>query len=53
VFWGQFHQHEAFMHADPKSAKQTDGLTVFFALLGSAHIKDVRKILLVKLTRNI
>jgi hypothetical protein len=27
------------MSADSKSAKKTDSLTVFFALLGSAHIK--------------
>ncbi len=26
----------AFRHTDPKSAKKTDSLTVFFALLGSA-----------------
>ncbi len=37
------------MHADPKSAKKTDNLTVFFVLLGFAHIKAARKIL-VKLT---
>jgi len=34
---------------DPKSAKKTDGLTVFFALLGSAHIKAFCKMLM-KLT---
>ncbi len=28
----------AFESADTKSAKKTDGLTVFFALLGSVHI---------------
>jgi len=28
----------AFMYADSKSAKNTDGLTVFFAPLGSAHV---------------
>jgi len=31
--------HIAFMRADPKSAKKIDGLTVFFALLGSAFVK--------------
>jgi len=35
----------AFMHTDPKSTKKTDGLTIFFALLGSAHIKAVHKML--------
>jgi hypothetical protein len=32
--------------------KQTDGLTVFFVLLGSAHVKAARK-MLVKLTLGI
>jgi hypothetical protein len=27
--------HEAFTHVDPKSAKDTDNLTVFFLLLGT------------------
>ncbi len=31
----------AFKCADPKSTKMTDGLTVFLALLGSVHVKDV------------
>ncbi len=36
-----FHQHfsEAFTHADPKSAKKTNSLTVFFMRLGSACVK--------------
>ncbi len=29
----------AFTRTDPKSAKKTDSLTVFFALLGSASVK--------------
>ncbi len=29
----------AFALADPKSAKKTDNLTVFFVPLGSAHLK--------------
>jgi len=29
----------AFAHSDPKSAKKTDGLTVFFALMRSGRIK--------------
>jgi len=39
----------AFEHADPKGAKKTDRLNVFFALLGSRCIKADYKIL-VKLT---
>jgi hypothetical protein len=31
-----------FICADPKSAKKTDSLIVFFALLGSLSIKDVQ-----------
>ena len=42
-------QRAAFMSADPKSAKKLLDLTVFFALLGSAHIKAARR-MLVKLT---
>ncbi len=40
-----FHHHlrAAFTHEDPKSAKKTDGLTVFLALLGFAHVKVLRK----------
>jgi len=38
-----------FTSADPKSTKKTTGLNVFFALLGSAHIKAAHK-MLVKLT---
>ncbi len=40
---------EAFTRADPKSVKNTDDLTVFFALLESAQIKALGKTLL-KLT---
>jgi len=36
----------AFVHADPESAKKTDSLTVFFALLGSACITAARKMLM-------
>jgi len=39
----------AFTHADSKSTKKTDNLTVFLALLGSAHVKAARKMYL-KLT---
>jgi len=37
------------MGADPKSAKKTDSLTVFFALLGYISVKASRKTLM-KLT---
>jgi len=37
--------HAAFKHTDPKSTKKTDGLTVFFLILGSTFVKAVRKIL--------
>jgi len=49
--WGRFHQilRPSFMPVDPKSAKKTDCLTVFFVLLGSAFVKDAGK-MLVKLT---
>jgi hypothetical protein len=33
------------MRADSKSAKKTDGLTALFLLLGFAHVKALRKIL--------
>jgi hypothetical protein len=33
------------MHKDPESARKTDGLTVFFALLGFDHVKAARKML--------
>ncbi len=36
VNWGQFHQY--FTSEDPKSAKKTDDLTVFFTLLGYVRI---------------
>jgi len=36
----------ALAHADPKSAKKTDNLTVFLMLLGSAHVKAARRMLL-------
>jgi len=32
------------MRPDPKSTKMIDGLTVFFALLGSAHTKAIDEI---------
>ncbi len=35
----------AFTCTDPKSAKKTVSLTVFFAILGSAHVKAARKML--------
>jgi hypothetical protein len=42
--------HADFTHThNPNSAKQTDVLTVFFALFGSTHVKAARK-MLVKLT---
>ncbi len=42
---GQFHLYfrTAFLQADPKSPQKTDSLTVFFALLGSAHVKAWHK----------
>jgi len=39
----------AFTPTDPKSAKKTDGLTVFFVLLGSVLVKAMCE-MLVKLT---
>jgi hypothetical protein len=36
---------KAFNRADPKSAKKTDSLSVFFALLGSAGVKALLKML--------
>jgi len=33
------------MYAVPKSAKNTDGLTVYFVLLGSAQVKASCKLL--------
>ncbi len=39
----------AIAHADPKSTKETDDLTDFFAHLGSTHVKTLRK-MLTKLT---
>ncbi len=49
--WGPFHHvlhvlQAAFTRADPKSAKMTDNLTVFFELLGSASIKAVGRMLM-------
>jgi len=35
--------HEAFTHVNPKSAKDTDDLTVFFLLLETWRIKTSRK----------
>jgi len=43
---------KAFTPADPKCAKKSDSLTVFFALLGSAGIKAVQKTMM-KLTPSI
>jgi len=40
----------AFMHADPKSAKNTVKLSVFLALSKSEHVKAARKMLM-KLNR--
>ena len=37
----------AVMLADPKSAKKLLDLAVFFALLGSAHVKAARKMLVI------
>jgi len=34
----------AFVHADPKSSKKNINLTVFFALLGSAHINAAMQV---------
>jgi len=44
---GRFHQHlrSAFTHTDPESAKKSDSLTVFFALLGSSQVRADRKML--------
>jgi len=39
----------AFTHANHKSAKKTDDLTVFLAILGSGHAKAARRPLM-KLT---
>jgi hypothetical protein len=33
----------AFAPVEPKSAKKTNNLTVFFALLGSTHVKAANK----------
>ncbi len=46
--WGQFHKHllDAFTPTDPQNAKNTDGLTIFFALLGSVCTKASRKMLM-------
>ncbi len=44
IIWAAF-----FTRAIPKSAKKTDGSTVFFALLGSALVKAAHKTLM-KLT---
>jgi len=46
-FRGQFHQRlkSSFRHADPESAKNTDNLTVFFALLELGHVKAAHKTL--------
>ncbi len=36
---------KAFLHADPKSTKNTDSLAVFFMLLGSLQVKSAHKML--------
>jgi len=41
--------YEQLLYTDPESAKKTDNLTVFCALLGSAHIKASQKMFM-KLT---
>jgi hypothetical protein len=46
---GSIHQcftSNFYTRADPKSAKKTDNLTVFFALLGSALVKAVCRTLM-------
>jgi len=52
--WAQFHQRStcSFMGADPKSAKKTVKLQVFFALSGSARTKAARETLM-KLTPDV
>ncbi len=47
LIWGQFHHIlcAAFIRPNPKGAKNTDKPSVFFALLGSAHVKAVCKML--------
>ncbi len=39
--------HKAFTRSDPKSAKETDSLTLFFAQLGSARAKAALKMLVI------
>jgi len=36
----------AFASLDPKSSKKIDNLTIFFPLLGSAHVKAAQKTLM-------
>jgi hypothetical protein len=43
---------EAFTRADLKSSRKTDDLTVFFVLLGSAHVNVLHK-MLVKLSTGV
>jgi len=43
---------KTFTNADPKSAKDTDDLTVIFTLLGSAQVKAACK-MLVKSTKDL
>jgi len=46
-----FHQQRAaFTCTDPKSIQKADGLTAFFALLGSARLKAARKMLMKLIT---
>jgi len=52
VTWSQFHKHftSSFYASRSIKRKRTDGLTVFFALLGfAARVKAARKMLM-KLT---
>jgi len=47
LFWVDFTNtlRAAFKLTDPKTVKDTDDLTVFFAHLGSARVKTARKTL--------
>jgi len=40
----------AFAHTDPESAKKTDTLSVFFALLGSTGIKAACRTLMISIS---
>jgi len=47
-FKGQFHQHSraAFMYSEPKSAKKTVKLSIFFVLLGSLCVEAAHRTLM-------